>query len=125
MKRLRSESGAAAVEFALVAPLLLLLLLGIVEFGRVFNAQIQVTAAAREAVRSMAIYPDDEELAKSTAIASAPGLSPELTRTQVTIKPCDDVPQTTVTINYSIDLVAGLFADAIPLTGRSVMRCGG
>ncbi|MHA7277400.1 TadE/TadG family type IV pilus assembly protein [Arthrobacter sp. Hz1] len=122
MKRLRSESGAAAVEFALVAPLLLLLLLGIVEFGRVFNAQIQVTAAAREAVRSMAIYPDDESLAKETAIASLPGF--DAAQIQVIATACSE-RKTTVSVTYPMGLLSGLFADAVSLEGRGVMRCGG
>ncbi|MHA7141366.1 TadE/TadG family type IV pilus assembly protein [Arthrobacter sp. Sr33] len=124
MKRLRSESGAAAVEFALVVPMLLVILLGIVEFGRVFNAQIQVTSAAREAVRVMAIQ-KDADVAVSTAISSAPGLNPILDPAQVFVTPCTTSSDTTVTITYTIDLLAGLFADAIPLTGRGVMRCGG
>ncbi|HKU29947.1 MAG TPA: TadE/TadG family type IV pilus assembly protein, partial [Arthrobacter sp.] len=42
-----SERGAAAVEFALVAPILVLLVLGIMEFGRAYNAQVSLTNAAR------------------------------------------------------------------------------
>jgi Flp pilus assembly protein TadG len=49
------DSGAAAVEMALLLPLLLLLLCGIIDFGRGFNAQMQVTQAAREAVRVKAL----------------------------------------------------------------------
>ena len=49
------ERGAAAVEFALVAPLLLALVGGIVEFSYTYNLQISVTQAAREAARTMAI----------------------------------------------------------------------
>ncbi len=48
MRRFRSESGAAAVEFALVVPILLLLVLGIIEFGRAYNIQNSLSAAARE-----------------------------------------------------------------------------
>jgi len=49
------DGGAAAVEFALVLPLLVVLLLAIVEFGLVFNAQLGVTYAAREGARMAAI----------------------------------------------------------------------
>lgn len=44
-----SRRGQALVEFALVLPMLLVLLLGIVDFGRVFQAGIAVEAAARNA----------------------------------------------------------------------------
>ena len=45
------ERGAAAVEFAFVLPVLLLLVLGLIEFSLLFNAQISVTNAAREGAR--------------------------------------------------------------------------
>jgi len=54
--RLRKrESGQTLVEFALVVPLLFLLLFGSVEFGRVFHAYHVVTSAAREGARAAAV----------------------------------------------------------------------
>lgn len=50
--RVRSESGAAAVEMALVLPLLLLLVGGVVDFGRAYFTQITLTSASREGVRA-------------------------------------------------------------------------
>lgn len=50
-----SEDGQALVEFALVAPLLLLLILGLVEFARAWNTQQVLTDAAREALRSSVV----------------------------------------------------------------------
>ena len=47
----RDEDGAAAVEFALLLPLIVLLLFGIIEFGLAFNTRIQATNAAREGAR--------------------------------------------------------------------------
>ena len=49
------DGGAAAVEFALMLPLLLLLLFGIIDFGRALNAQITITQAAREGARLAAL----------------------------------------------------------------------
>jgi Flp pilus assembly protein TadG len=51
----RSERGAAAVEFALVMPLLFLLVFGIIEFGFIFNKELSVTHSAREGVRVYAL----------------------------------------------------------------------
>ena len=45
------DRGAAAVEFALLLPVVLLLLFGIVDFGLALNAQITITQAAREGAR--------------------------------------------------------------------------
>jgi Flp pilus assembly protein TadG len=47
----RQEDGVALVEFALVAPLLLVLLFGMLEFGRAFNYWIDATHLANEGAR--------------------------------------------------------------------------
>jgi Flp pilus assembly protein TadG len=47
----RHEAGAAAVEFAIVLPLLVLLLFGIVEFGLLLYNQQVITNASREGAR--------------------------------------------------------------------------
>jgi Flp pilus assembly pilin Flp len=47
----KGEEGAAAVEFALLLPLLVLLLFGFIQFGIAFNTKIQATNAAREGAR--------------------------------------------------------------------------
>lgn len=51
LTRARSERGAAALEFALVVPLLLMLLLGTVTTGLVYSDHLAVTNAVREAAR--------------------------------------------------------------------------
>ena len=51
----QTDSGAAAVELALLLPVLLLVLFGIVDFGRMYNAQIALSEAAREGVRGLAL----------------------------------------------------------------------
>src|SRR5262249_26909902 len=52
--RRRDSSGTAAVEFAAVAPLLLLLLLGLWEVGRAIQVQQILSNAAREGARAAA-----------------------------------------------------------------------
>ena len=47
--------GAIALEFALVAPVLLIILLGIMQFGYAFFVQINMTNAAREGARQLAV----------------------------------------------------------------------
>jgi Flp pilus assembly protein TadG len=53
----RKNKGQSLVEFMLVAPLLLILLVGIAEFGRAWMTQNILTGAAREAVRIYALDP--------------------------------------------------------------------
>ncbi len=54
--RMRSETGAELVEFALVLPILLLVFGGIVDFGLLLQRQQVVTNAAREGAR-LAVLP--------------------------------------------------------------------
>ncbi len=51
----RADRGAAAVETAILMPLLLLLVFGILEFGLLLNTQIAVTEAAREGARAATV----------------------------------------------------------------------
>lgn len=51
----RAARGQSLVEFALVLPLLLLLLLGIADFGRIFTAAIASEAAVRNAAEAAAL----------------------------------------------------------------------
>ncbi len=51
-----SVSGQSLVETALLLPLLTLLLIGVVEFGMIFYAHVQVANAAREAARAASLY---------------------------------------------------------------------
>jgi Flp pilus assembly protein TadG len=55
-RRLRSQRGAELIEFALLFPLLLLVLLGIVDFGFLFQRYEVLTNAAREGAR-VAVLP--------------------------------------------------------------------
>ena len=53
VKRIKkNERGAAIIEFALVLPLLLVLVIGLIEFGWIFNGWIILTGAAREGART-------------------------------------------------------------------------
>lgn len=126
MSRFRSERGAVAVEFALVLPILVALLLGIVEFGRAYNAQVTVTHAAREAARTMAVE-DDPVAARTAARAAAPTLTPALTDGQILITPADCTANTTVTVTvqHNLMFISGWFGTGVGLEGTAAMRCGG
>lgn len=56
----KSDSPAQSlVEFALVLPILLLLILGVMDFGRMFYTKMVLTNAAREGANYLAYYPQD------------------------------------------------------------------
>lgn len=71
----RDEGGQAAVEFALVLPFLLIMLVGIVEFGRAWNQHQVITDAARETARRACladvITQADAEKVANDAMAAA------------------------------------------------------
>ena len=51
----KSETGQAMVEFALVAPLLMMLVIGVFEFGRAWNVYQVITEAARGGARAAVV----------------------------------------------------------------------
>jgi Flp pilus assembly protein TadG len=124
------ERGAAAVEFALVLPLLLLIVFGIIDFGRAYNAQVTLTQAAREGARLAALN-------QSNVVSRTQGAAIPLTGVGVAVTACpsgstgDAVVQTTYTFTFvtPVRAIAGLFGSTwgstISMTGRGVMRCQG
>jgi Flp pilus assembly protein TadG len=90
------DRGAAAVEFALLLPMLLLLLFGLIDFGRALNAQITLTQAARVGARMAAL---GEANVASQTQAAATGLS-GVTVT-VTACPADSGPSSDASVEVS------------------------
>lgn len=119
----RDERGAAAVEFAIILPVLLALIVGIVEFGRAYNAQLSLTHAAREGVRVMAIS-NNLTAARTAAKNAAVSLTPALTDSAVAVGTCAPGRQVTVTISYRLDTLTGFIAP-LSMTGKAVMLCEG
>jgi hypothetical protein len=118
------DRGAAAVEFALVAMLLLTLVFGIAEFGRMWLLQSSLAAAARDGARTMAITNDPaqaEAAARAVFTADEPEFDPP--------PPCDSGAAVTVTLTYDAAFMTGfftpIFGESVTLRGEGVMRCGG
>lgn len=55
----RTQSGQSIIEMALLLPLLLVLIIGALEFGRVFYTKIVITNAAREGAYYLSVNPSD------------------------------------------------------------------
>ena len=95
-----SDRGSAAVEFALVLPLLVMLLFGIIQFGFVYNAYITVTHAAREGARMAAVGAFD------TAAVKADTVPLDQSKVNVTgpTLVSSDYYQVTVAYTYTLDI---------------------
>ena len=98
--RIKNQRGQALVEMALVLPILLLIVFGIVEFGRIYTYQLQVNSVARQAARSAAVGdPDDDTALEDAMVAILGGGTVDITR------PGSDVK---AQVNYSVQLYAPL-----------------
>lgn len=67
----RSERGSTALEFGLVAPLVFLVIFGIIQYGYVFWALTTASASAREAARRMIVGRDWATCAQPEAVRQA------------------------------------------------------
>jgi len=79
VKNLAKERGASAVEFAIILPVLIMLVFGIVQFGVAFNKYISLTHAAREGARLAAVgaYEEDPAAFEQKVRDSAPSVEIE------------------------------------------------
>jgi Flp pilus assembly protein TadG len=123
------DLGAAAVEFALVAVLLLMLVFGIAEFGRMWLLQSSLAAAARDAARTMAVENDQAEAeAAAQTVFIVDGEPTNISITPATGE-CDNGGSATVTLTYDAAFMTGffnpIFGESVTLRGEGVMRCGG
>lgn len=117
------DRGAALVEFAIITPLLLLLVFGIIEFGRAYNAQNTLTHAAREGARKYAITQDTTE--GETAAKNA-ATSLDSSQITVTLSSCVPGDPATVTLEYPFELRIAFFpVTNFTMQSEGVMRCGG
>jgi len=97
---------------ALVLPLLLLLVVGIIDFGRAFNNHIIITNAAREGARAASHYPDAPDYVETVARQEATdsGLDPE--SIAITIVPMGGASAgdtIEVTAEYEFSTILGSF----------------
>lgn len=141
LRRNTDERGAAAVELALVVFPLLMLLLGIVEFGRVYSLQLRLQQAAREAAREIALHYDDPGMDLATLTADtnttitallSPQIVADLDTTSVvycsTTSP--PTPDNTVVIladqvELAIPLLGGSTIGSVGVAAKAQMSCEG
>jgi Flp pilus assembly protein TadG len=121
---LRPERGTAAVEFALVLPLVLVVALALVQTGRLVRDRLLLEAAARAGARAAAVQ-EDAAAIRSAALAAAPSLEGSavalaVSRTGVRGEPV------TVSVRYlasvRVPFVDWLFGDSVGMTTSTTAR---
>ena len=132
-RRMQSERGAEVVEFALVLPVLLLLGLGICDFGMLFQRYEIVTNAAREGARAAAVglSPQQVETVVETYL-EAGGLNgqPTIAVDEVKIPSTPPLNGVRVTVQYPngtfivgpIAQIFGSSLETVTLRSASTMR---
>lgn len=133
MRRL-NERGVAAAEFALILPVLLLILFGTIEFGMIMYSREVVTNAVREGARAGIVQgppkrTEAEIIAIATTYLTGTGVTPADVTFTVTGEMLASPENLTVTatylyrflIPYVPTTVVGI-PSPLPLTVRSVMR---
>lgn len=124
------EKGAVAVEFALILPVFLVLVLGIFEFGRAFNIQVSLSQAARESARHAAIGFSASD-AQAIGVAAAPSVPLDPGDVDIAYSSgsaCAADVNVTSTVTYETGFLTGLekligVSQPFTLTGIGVMRC--
>lgn len=123
------DRGQEAVEFALLFPVMMLLIMGLIEFGALFGSYIMVTSGAREGVRLAAVRATDTDI--TNRVRAATGGLDQARLTVDIVNSIDDggVPGQTVSVSVTYNaplwtpLLAGAFGGgSIPLADVGVMR---
>lgn len=106
--RMKNEQGQTMTEFALVLPILVVLLFGIIQFGIAFNNYVTLTDAVRAGARKAAVsrnLSDPAGACKAAVLAAADNLDKTDLSTNLscssTWAPASDV---TVTADYKYDI---------------------
>lgn len=128
----RGERGAAAVEFALMVPILILLIFGIAWFGIGYNRKQGLQAAAREGARLAALPQSTNTDIKAKVNSALNGVLSTGDLRTITVSPADTRPcdlkptgtRVTVTVSAPFTYDIPLFAnDTVTITGRGEFLC--
>jgi len=122
----RDQRGSTIVEFALVLPVILLLVFGMIEFGRVLNAQVIIRNAAREGARVGSVGKSAGDI---TAVVQSmtSTLGNDAATISVTNAQGDSGERVVVHIDYTVNVVTPLISvffggSDVPLSAESSMR---
>lgn len=120
----RKEIGVAAVEFALVAPILFSVICGIIEFGAAYNYRTQLNNAVQAGARNLAIHRDEGQA--RTLVRTAMGLPvTQAVSVTGTCPPAESPNKNTVTVSLEVDkpTLTKLFGTSFKIGARASAVC--
>lgn len=119
----KNDNGQAIVEMVLILPFLLLLIMGMVEFGWILNGEITITAAAREGARTAIIYENDTLAAVAVQSAVNNAANSSSLKNVTTTTSFIDETKAVVNVNAEITPIIGFFISGdMDLHARAEMR---
>lgn len=131
IKKGKTESGQSLVEFALVVPILLVFILGILEFGWLLNAKITLTSAAREGIRAAVVSTVSRDTrafeAANNAVTGVSGItlindSEHYSYYEVT-DTANDIRNAVVEFKGNVKPLVGFFVDdPFVINAKAIMR---
>ena len=109
---IRNNRAQSVVEFVLLAPVMIILLFGILNFGLVLNQQVMVTEAARQVTREISVSGLGGTITQSEANSTATSVlttfntntGSSLVLSSVTLAPSGTTTQATVTISSPVPI---------------------
>ncbi|MCX7745535.1 MAG: pilus assembly protein [Clostridia bacterium] len=124
---LANKKGQSVVETALVLPIIILILVGIIDFGLMFNNYLVIANASREGARNAAVGSTDMEVFSIIANMTSTLNNAKM---KITIYPSPSLrkkgEEIKVTVEYDNDLITPIMSSIIPnplhLKSETVMR---
>lgn len=135
IKHLKKENGQAMVEFALILPILIIVVGGIIDFGWIFHNQLQANNASRELARYFAIHYEYESMTLASAQVRADNIkdgyiAATITNRSATVSVDGTEDRVTIAVNGNVQIltpILGIIIDSdkdgkFPITANSTMR---
>lgn len=124
-----NDRGVAVVEFALIMPLLLMLVFGAIQFGLLFNRQQALHASAREGARLASLPSSTNAEITARAVGALDGIplgTPTVTITPNLSQPCENRLGQTVIVEVTVPTTIEIpmwGTESKTLRGRGEFRC--
>jgi Flp pilus assembly protein TadG len=120
----KKGQGQSLVEFALILPVLVLVLVGVFDLGRALFALITITNAAREGARYGTLHTDETaDMVKAAALQEIQGSGINITAANLTVDcpddgaawPCNRGTAVRVGVSYTFDPILGVIIPSITM----------